>query len=92
MCVCVCVCVCVCMLVARTIGEYENIAVLLPLDAFMYRKLRDKVAKQRKESTLFNRRLWALRMEHSYMQIGDLWAASVAPMHTVLAASCPTDK
>ncbi len=77
-------------LVARTIGEYENIAVRLALDASMYRKLRDKLAQRRKESTLFNRRLWALRMEHSYMQIWDLWAASMPPMHTVLAASCPT--
>ena len=77
-------------LVARTLQDYENIAVQLARRHRFYRQTRAKLSRLRATSTLFDRSRWALRMERSYMQIWDVWAASLRPLHTVLAASGDT--
>jgi predicted O-linked N-acetylglucosamine transferase (SPINDLY family) len=48
-------------------------------------KTRAKLSRQRGITTLFDRRLWAQRLERSFMQIWDVWAAAMPPMHTLVA-------
>lgn len=72
-------------LVARTRGDYEEMAKRLVRSRGAFQAVKSKLMATRQGHRLFDRKWWAGTLERSYEMLWDVALAGESPMHTVSA-------
>jgi protein O-GlcNAc transferase len=72
-------------LVARTLQDYEDVAVRIISKPTTFAAVKNKLVATRRGHRLFDRRWWARLVEVSYAMMWDAFAAGYGNMHVVVA-------